>query len=695
MSTTSIRRIALALAAIAGWQTHAHAATTYTWPNLSGIGACQASLQACIDNATAGDTVLVGADDFILPDSYTSIDENISINKSLTLAARDGIDAVFARGRLITVASPSGGAMDVTLRRLVLQRGHIVFTHLSSDPATYTARDLRFRETDASGCAIRYYDFGDGSPQFTAVDNDFQLGSSGAGACALEAQGNGGAWGGSFAGNHVDLGAAGSVEFALKVHGSSAGSFRINANQIVGNGFAGGIFVHQDAASAANIWTVDDNFVSGERIVPTSGFAGIFIEPRNSELHVINNTVTDGTQGITVRAPTVSPDTTSGMLANNVVAYHSAYGLSLWAGVANRNNLVWQNVTDGFTAGPGTLNLDPIVSSKRNPRPHAFSPTRNAGSNADVPAFTLDADGEKRIVETTVDIGAFEYTRDLAFVHATVPADACCNDTALNDPLPEPLASDEVMLATPQHGLGDTIQLSENIGVYLVGLSPLTWALFNEDTGITMQPGNRFNVFAPYWGYTSFVHTTSAGSVVGRYTRLPALAGDASAIAFVTHNWNPGGSGGTYHDQRIGLERFGSDWYIRNEDSSVDMPVGVSFNVVVAPFFATANAFQVVSTNATSQMHLSHILLDDNPCTAPQVTRVDTPFTSVGLVDDNVPLSVDYSAGIGAAPGHWVIRAEGIGSPTFPAGAAFNVLVPGTQASVCRDNDRIFANGYD
>jgi hypothetical protein len=125
------------------------------------------------------------------------------------------------------------------------------------------------------------------------------------------------------------------------------------------------------------------------------------------------------------------------------------------------------------------------------------------------------------------------------------------------------------------------------------------------------------------------------------------------------------------------------------------MPVGVSFNVVVAPFFATANAFQIVSPTAASRVPLSHFLLDDNPCAAPQVSRVDTPLTSAGLVDDDVPLSVDYSAGIGAAPGHWFIRAEGIGSPAFPAGAAFNVLVPGTQASACRDNDRIFANGYE
>ncbi|HEX6834297.1 MAG TPA: hypothetical protein VF132_12245, partial [Rudaea sp.] len=71
----------------------AHAATTFTWPNLTPSGPCMSTLQACIDAAAAGDIVQIGIDDVFVTDRYTTVNENISINKSLTLRAASGIDA--------------------------------------------------------------------------------------------------------------------------------------------------------------------------------------------------------------------------------------------------------------------------------------------------------------------------------------------------------------------------------------------------------------------------------------------------------------------------------------------------------------------------------------------------------------------------------------------------------------------------
>jgi hypothetical protein len=411
-------------------------------------------------------------------------------------------------------------------------------------------------------------------------------------------------------------------------------------------------------------------------------------------LQIINNTITGNSTGVRVFAPAASPDTTAGMLANNLIAFNTNDSISFGAGlgaVANRNNLLWSNGFIGFTPGPGTVNADPLFLSSRNARLSALSPARDTGSNADVALLSFDADGERRITGI-VDIGAYEFSHDRTLRHVSL--DECCNDSLIYESFGEGVGPNEHILVTPHHGLGDPLQLSQNLGIYLSDPVTPGWSVFHEDTNVVMQSRRMFSIFAPAYGYTSFVHTTTLGNVIGRYTRLPTLEGGANAFAFVTHNWNPSGAGGVYHDLRVGLERVGSDWFIRNEDSTADMPVGVSFNVVVAPFFATANAWQLVLPSATSRVILSHRWLDDTPCAAPQVTRLDNPLSPT-LVNNDVPLAVDYVTGYGGAPGHWMIVAEGSGTPVFPAGAAFNVMVPGAHSGACSVDDRIFADGFD
>jgi hypothetical protein len=191
------------------------------------------------------------------------------------------------------------------------------------------------------------------------------------------------------------------------------------------------------------------------------------------------------------------------------------------------------------------------------------------------------------------------------------------------------------------------------------------------------------------------VHTSTVANTTANYTMLdnPELNGHAEAIAFVTHNWNPGGVGGTYHDHRIGLEYFGTHWYVRNEDLA-DMAAGVAFNIVIANPFTSINAWvEHVGAAPAAELKLEHPILDDNPCASVQVTRADGTY-SVGTVSDDVAFVLAYREGSFGATGHWYIDAVGAGSPTFPANAAFNVMVQGAQADACRD-DRIFANSFE
>ena len=105
----------------------AFASATLTWPNLLALGPCQASLQACIDEAAPGDTVQIGIDDLFVTDRYTTVNENLAINKSLTLRGAPGIDAVFTAGHGITITPPfvSLVSYSVAVENITLDRGSI------------------------------------------------------------------------------------------------------------------------------------------------------------------------------------------------------------------------------------------------------------------------------------------------------------------------------------------------------------------------------------------------------------------------------------------------------------------------------------------------------------------------------------------------------------------------------------------
>ncbi|HEX6834245.1 MAG TPA: hypothetical protein VF132_11985, partial [Rudaea sp.] len=162
------------------------------------------------------------------------------------------------------------------------------------------------------------------------------------------------------------------------------------------------------------------------------------------------------------------------------------------------------------------------------------------------------------------------------------------------------------------------------------------------------------------------------------------------AIAVAVHNYL---GSGPYHDHAIGLEYIGSSWYLRNEDFAVDMQPGRNFNVVIAPA-SSENARRVFTPASANDIPLLHPLLDDNACAAPIVGRVNQ--TGSPPVFDTLAFSADYRAGAAGAPGRWFITAETDGAAaSFPAGAAFNVIIDGAQANRCRADDVLFFDGFE
>jgi uncharacterized membrane protein len=82
----------------------------------------------------------------------------------------------------------------------------------------------------------------------------------------------------------------------------------------------------------------------------------------------------------------------------------------------------------------------------------------------------------------------------------------------------------------------------------------------------------------------AFVHTSTDDNISANSTYLdhPLLNGNPDAVVYVTQNWNPSGSGGTYNDHPVGVwyDVSRKKWAVFNQDRA-EMPRDTSFNVAV------------------------------------------------------------------------------------------------------------------
>lgn len=677
----------------------AFAAATLTWPNLTALGPCQSTLQACIDEAAPGDIVQIGIDDLFVTDRYTTVNENLAINKSLTLRAASGIDAVFVAGHDITITPPFVPLVSysIAVEDITLDRGSIVIND-STFNSTFRVEDVRFNDVPDNQVAIDMLSQFGSSPNFQAFRNVIRVQPHGAistRAIRMNPQSLNASI--TVSENRIEA-ERGGMQQAISLASGASGTIAVSNNTIEGRDYPIGIYVTQPAsAGSANIY-VTNNSISGQHSTPAEGYAGIDLELANADVQIINNTVVHGSRGLTLDASTASPSVTA-LAANNLVAFNRSYGILVGTGypVANRNNLVFGNGPNvGFVAGPGTLTSDPLLFSRGYPRPTDLSPAINNGSNSALAALGLDpfdVDGQPRVMLATVDIGAYEGGFAITGVHETTVPNDVGNYTLLSDLGGTALVPSSGLVVSALHTPGAAAALTQNLGVWqATGAGNLPLSIFHENPGVTMASGRRFAVTVPGFGLSGYTHLSTLANIAVEYTRLSngALDGHPEAIAVVTHNYL---ESGPYHDHAIGLEYSGSSWYVRDEDFTLDMPAGVSFNVVIAPALSD-NAFRIVAPYAASELPVVHQLLDDNACAAPIVGRVNQP--GMPQVFDTTAFSLDYRAGTAGSPGRWFVLAENAGAPaSIPEGAAFNVIIDGAQANRCRADDVLFYDGFE
>jgi hypothetical protein len=129
------------------------------------------------------------------------------------------------------------------------------------------------------------------------------------------------------------------------------------------------------------------------------------------------------------------------------------------------------------------------------------------------------------------------------------------------------------------------------LGVYntnLIGVfyryAERKWCIYHEDKNIDMIKGSSYNVVIPtkFGDIERYVHTSDGNNITNNRTEIdhPDANGNPDAQIFITHNYNPGGATGKYHNKNVGVWYNGSKWTIYNEDKS-GMPIGVSFNVMI------------------------------------------------------------------------------------------------------------------
>lgn len=675
------------------WFGGAHAATLY----FPGPAPCNASLQACIDGAAAGDTIWV--------DSNGPF-PGLSFSKSLHLRAFPGRQPSLNTDASIEATLPAGGPNYLSIEGFTLVKGRIAVLDESTADAFVTLRRNRLLFQLAGIQARPYLQIlSAGNASVLHVDVSENLIETGTGAAKAESirilpQKR---LSGQVAFNRVQS-SGHRTSSAIQVHGrraSNSNSIGIYGNEVSGR-FEGGAIVAQFSSLQAAVGATSRADLYSNVVhcgTAATGFGrGLLVQNVDnnaiSVYNVFNNTVIECDAPLLATAPAGA--TIAGGLVNNLVAYNSV-SIQTGGGAVGQftidRNLSHGNSVNSVPAGASnTITAAPRLYARSAPRLRANSPAIGAGNSAWAHARLneagrprLDGDGGRRFIGGDgIDIGAFEYgDRHLSAVkqgssgaHLMYIDHPSLNGGTTLRPLatPAPIAG----IVNP-HPIG----FWYNVG---------QWSLFNQNIQ-TMPQGARFNVLVPgaeSHGGAVYAHIAVPATISLFQTDLshPFLNShnDDQAVVLVTPNWNQPGSE-VYNAHYIGVGPCTISpaepgcWALFNL-SLANMPANASFNVYAQERSPSAFVHQATGNNIVSGLVtvIDHPQLNGNDCVQLQITpRLGS---GAGAVNDrHTYVYYDF--------GRWRIANSG---GQMDPGASWYVLFSGRQAFECQD--RIFADGF-
>lgn len=175
----------------------------------------------------------------------------------------------------------------------------------------------------------------------------------------------------------------------------------------------------------------------------------------------------------------------------------------------------------------------------------------------------------------------------------------------------------------------------------------------------------------------SFGHRAGGANLSGNTTTIdhPSVNSRPEALLIVTPNWNPGGAGGVYDNDPVGVYYTGSRWAIFNQHTGVAMPDGASFNVAVLNASSSAFVHRADKSNRSgNQTVIDHPSLNSRPDAVFLVTPNWNPGGKGGVYDPSA-IGVYYTGA------RWAIFNQDT-KTAMPEGAAFNVWIPAAEPSV-------------
>lgn len=379
---------------------------TLTWP---GASPCDTTLQACINAASDEGTVEIATDD--------PIDEALLVTTSVTLREADGFTATLANDRDLLILNGDPDSITVVVDGLVLTQGRIRALQQSSGAFDVSFRNIMLRDPDDPTAPLS---IGRGIPVGPSGDISFEVSDStfektlddvaGSPEAMLEVGSAGGSLVRGSIVNNSFIMEDSRPTAAIDLTTDERLDIDVIGNLITGSDYRNGVLLVLQA-DESGVLRVINNTITGQG--STTAFdAAVSLRTANIavqlELQVLNNKIANNFTGIGLFEG-AGVGSTTGSVANNIIAFHSGNGITLEQGTAVQNdfNLVFGNSGDFFEPGPGTIQEDPQFDIVGDLLP--TSPARNSGGNSLVPAdITTDDRGNPRILGVTVDIGSQE-----------------------------------------------------------------------------------------------------------------------------------------------------------------------------------------------------------------------------------------------------------------------------------------------
>lgn len=404
------------------------------------VPADQPTIQAAIDFAVAGDTVLVA------PGTYT---ENISFNgKAITVTSSGGpaVTTIDGGAANAVVRFTSGEGRDSVLEGFTLTNGHGGTSggggiRIQSSSPTVRNNDVVNNVSCTSGGGIKV-NFSSPLIEGNFIAGNGQQGCSGgsgggiyvAGAASAEIVGN------VIADNSWATGGGGISLFA-------AGTPTLRDNLIVGNTTSqsgGGI----DIVNVSNALIVQ-NLIAGNSAAEGGGVAWL-VPSSGRGPFLVNNTIAfnSAAEGSGVHADGF--DVQAELVGNVIVA--SAGQTAVYCGNFNDPNppffgfnnvysatgAAYGGICVDQTGSNGNISADPLFVDPANDDYHlqAGSPSIDAGDNANPDLPAVDVDGEPRIVDGDADtVAVVDQGYDELFVNSppSVTITAPANGSVFDD----------------------------------------------------------------------------------------------------------------------------------------------------------------------------------------------------------------------------------------------------------------------